>query len=268
MPGGSTIHTHWEIVISFAGLKLASVIVGRHVPKAAHHVVDMLAQFPSAGTTSAGAEAKFVIRNETGPLVVLQVGSEGVAVDEASHGVSITISTMRVEFSSRVTFFNVDLSEVANAGDLDVVRGANEVNTFEGTIGNDTGASSALGTPGDFLTFRVADDAVRVGRGPEAEVVRVIDPGGLAFRRRGRATAAAVGSELSILGLAGKCIRTISEIPDLICVRSRARPDLHFVAVGEFTAGQVEAFAFACPLNMIVAEFCVSKLLIGIGGAA
>jgi len=70
MPCGSAVHTHWEVVVSKAVLEDTRVIVGGHIPEAAHDVVNVLAVFRGIGT-SASAETELSVRDERGPLVIL-----------------------------------------------------------------------------------------------------------------------------------------------------------------------------------------------------
>lgn len=67
------------------------------------------------------------------------------------------ISTMGIKLSSIVTSSHVDLGLVDKTSNLDIVWGLDELNTLEGTGGNETGAMAVLAAPGDFLTFGVAD---------------------------------------------------------------------------------------------------------------
>ena len=36
-PGGSAVDTHWKIIFALARFESSRVVVGRHVPLAAHH---------------------------------------------------------------------------------------------------------------------------------------------------------------------------------------------------------------------------------------
>jgi len=178
MPSRSTINTHRKIVIGFARFEYARIVIGRHVPVAAHLVIDMLAVLPSVGA-SASAEAKFGVTHEAGPFCVLEVGAEGIAIDKTANGVTVAVSTMRIQFTTRITLLDIDLGEITDASNLDIVLGANEVNAFESAVGNDTRAPAALSAPGNFVLLCVADIA-NLRRCPQTKVVGVVDPHGLA----------------------------------------------------------------------------------------
>ena len=76
---------------------------------------------------------------------------------------------MGVELASLITLGDVDLGQVADTGNLDIVRGLDEVRASDRAVGNETGPVAVLGAPGDFDTLGVADGA-HLRRGPKAEV--------------------------------------------------------------------------------------------------
>ena len=80
------------------------------------------------------------------------------------------VGTVRVELTTVVTVLDVDLGLVNEADDLDVGGGAHELDTGEGTLGDEAGATAGLGAPSDLLTLRVGDERVLLGGSPEAEV--------------------------------------------------------------------------------------------------
>lgn len=174
MPGGSTVNAHGKIIVGFARLKFARGVVGRHVPVAAHLVVDVLAVLPRIGAgTSAHAELRST--DEAGPFGILQVGSESVAEDKTANGVAVTVRTVGIQFTTLVILLDIDLRQIAGTSDLDIVLGTDKMNTFEGTFRNDASASATLSAPSDFLPFSVADGADR-RRCPQAEIISVIHP--------------------------------------------------------------------------------------------
>ena len=83
VPRRGTVDTHGLRVVALAVLEDALIVVGGHVPVAAHLVVDVLAVLGGVGP-DAGAEAELVLGDERGPLVVLYGIAEGVAEDEAA----------------------------------------------------------------------------------------------------------------------------------------------------------------------------------------
>jgi len=87
---------------------------------------------------------------------------------------------VRVEFSSKVIGLDVDEGLVNETDDLDVVWGLHKLNTLEGTSGDETRAMTRLGTPGNFLMFRLTDSGGAVWRSPDAEVIDRVKYGSLA----------------------------------------------------------------------------------------
>ena len=182
----------------------------------------MLAVFPGVrtgagthaelgGAYEVGPESNISTSNINGnqcihsPLVVLNLSTESVTEDKSTDGVTIAIGTVRVKLSSFITSLDVDLCEVTHAGYLNVVLGANEVNTLEGAIGDHTGTTAALGTPSDLVPLRVADCADRGGC-PETEIIRVVHPHCLAHGRLRGCSTAVVGSCLTAFGLVRELI--------------------------------------------------------------
>ena len=113
--------------------------------------------------------------HKVGPLVELLPRAKDVAVNEAADGVAVTVGAVVVELASVVAAGDVDLREVALAGNLDVLGGLHEVDAFEGALGHYTRAVAGLRAVGDHLTFGVAD-GLDSGRSPQAEVIDTIEP--------------------------------------------------------------------------------------------
>lgn len=67
----STLDTHL-CRIGLASFKHASAVVSRHVPRATHEVVDMLAQCRGLRAVLARANAELVCRHEVRPLMNLR----------------------------------------------------------------------------------------------------------------------------------------------------------------------------------------------------
>ena len=86
---------------------------------------------------------------------------------------TIAIRTVRVELAARVALGDVDLRQVADAGDLDVVRGLDEVRARDRAVGDEARAVAGLDAPRDLDALRVSDDGVGAGarRRENAEVV-------------------------------------------------------------------------------------------------
>lgn len=87
---------------------------------------------------------------------------------------------MRIKLSSFVTIRYVHFGEVSDTGNLDVVRGANEVNAGESTLGNQASSMSGFGAPGHDVPFSVADSLLGLGS-EQAKVIDRADPGALAL---------------------------------------------------------------------------------------
>ena len=80
-----------------------------------------------------------------------------------------------------ITLLDINFGEIADASDLDVVLGTNKVDAFEGAVRDNTRTSAALGAPSDFVLLSITDVA-NLGRCPQAEIVRIVDPHILAHR--------------------------------------------------------------------------------------
>jgi len=262
MPSRRSVNTHGKIVVGFARFEFPRIIVSRHVPFAAHLVVDVLAELPRTGT-GASAHAELVCADEAGPFCVLVVGSEGVAEDESTYGVSVAVGAVRIKFATLVTLLNIDLGQVTNTSDLNVVLCTNKVDALESAIRDETCASAALGAPSDFFPLGIANIAYRRRR-PQAEIIGVVHPNGLAHRGLRRLGTAIVGAGLTALRFRGQLVVHVTGVPNLVIVVlvAVAGPDLHLVSVRHGAIGEVHAFAL-CPFDMVIAIFCVVKFLIG-----
>lgn len=108
---------------------------------------------------------------------------------------------MRVELAARVAREHVQQREVADAGDLHVVLGVHEVHALERAVRDHARAAPGLGAPGDLDALGVADALALLWRSPEAEVVCVVEPRGLALARLGAASAALVRARLFVRAL-------------------------------------------------------------------
>ena len=95
-PRRGAVDTHRLVIIAQAGLEHARVVVGGHVPHAAHDIVDVLAERGRAGAVFASAEAELGVGHEVCPLVHLAQLTEGTGEDETADGVAyactITVS--------------------------------------------------------------------------------------------------------------------------------------------------------------------------------
>jgi len=180
IPSRGSVDTHGEIIVTEAGLEDTSVVVTWHVPAATHFIVDVLAIACSIGS-SASAEAKLRVRHVIRPLVVLQAIAKRISIHKPSNRVPIPVCSMRVELPSIVSLRDVELRQVADASDLHVVRCLHEVYASQRVVRDDACAVARLQAPGDLFTLGITN-AARRRRRPEAEVVNVVDPRGLARR--------------------------------------------------------------------------------------
>lgn len=73
-----------------------------------------------------------------------------------------TIRTTVIQLTPSISFEDVDLGEIADAGNLYVVRGLDEMHALECTIGDGASATSRFGAPCDSLPLRVTNSAMGV----------------------------------------------------------------------------------------------------------
>jgi len=80
---------------------------------------------------------------------------------------------------------------------------------------------------------------------------------------------AGVGACLAAFGFGGEFVVHVPGVPDLVVIIliTATGPNLYLVPVGHFTIGQIDAFALG-PFDMVVAEFSVIELLVGVPGGA
>lgn len=91
----------------------------------------------------------------------------------------------------RIAPGDIDLGEIPHAGDLDIIRCLNKMNTLQRSIRNNPRPPSRSRTPRNLLPLRIADRPKR-GRSPETKVVDGVDPGCLAEGGGGGGGAAGV----------------------------------------------------------------------------
>lgn len=210
--GDDTISTSvdtWEVLVVTEARQEDIVNVGSGgVVSATDTIENVLAVVGGVSTSRvASLEAELTSTHEVVPFNgLLELTGEGVREEEGTEGVTTLIGTVGVEFTSRVVSseINVLLGDVAS--DLDVVGGLDELDTSQGTSGDDTGTIVWLGAPGNGFTLSVTNSAVGSWGTPEAEVVNRVDDGGLAHRggTNGGAVAQIVtllGSTLTIVGV-------------------------------------------------------------------
>jgi hypothetical protein len=181
------------LVFTLASLEAPFLGVAGGIVFASDTIVDMFAEVSGVGTSRvASLETELATTHEVMPLndllVSVVVARPGGGVEETTEGIATKVGTVRVKLSSEVICRYIDEGLVNETDDLDIVGGPRELNTFESTSGDETTAMTRLGTPGNFLMFRIAD-GFDLWRCPEAEVIDRVDDaslaeGLLALRRR------------------------------------------------------------------------------------
>lgn len=199
----STVDAHRFAGVAQAAVEVARVVVSWHVPSAPHDVVDVLAEPCGLWTWLARPNAKFSIRHEAGPFLVLHhLAAVRAPEDESTDRVAITVSTVRVKLSSRITFRNADLGEVALACDLNIVRGLDPMRAQNSTVRDQASAVSVLQAICDFaalgFSYRCVV-AVRVWRCPDAPIRYGVDENVLTHRGWAACCPTAIGSFLPFL---------------------------------------------------------------------
>jgi hypothetical protein len=260
MPCRSAVYTHGLSVIAFARLVLSFVIIGRHVPIATHNIIDVLAVPGSIGT-SAGTNTEFFVAHEGGPLMILKIVAKGATIEKCTDWVAIVIGTMRIVLSSTISSRNINLCEIALAGDLNVVRCLDEMDTLKCTIWNEASATATLSAISNATLFTVSNSCL-LRRSPKAEVLDGVDPCSLAFGRLAVARSAAVCAVLAGLTGVRELVVHIPNGPNLVRVRTRAIPDLRLGTIRKVAVGQVNAFAVVSPSKVVVTPRSVIPLLV------
>jgi len=145
--GRTSIDTHRIAGVSQTLFERPSGVVTRHVPITAHHVVNVLAQPRTLRSFFACSDTKLCGGHEVRPLVqLLQLAVvEYTGKDQATDGVTVSSSTVRVELASRIACRDVHGGEVTNTSNLDVIGGLNEVGSFDCTRWNHSSSISRVG---------------------------------------------------------------------------------------------------------------------------
>jgi len=248
--GRGAVYTHWEVVVSETGFVSPRVVVGRHVPEASQKIVDVVA-VPSSILTDTRTEAEFGIGDERGPFVVLEVVSKRVSKYQSTNGVTVTVGTVGIEFTTRITLGDVNFGKVTHTSHLDIIGRLDEMDTLQGSIRNRPGSPTRFSAPSYFLALSVPD-GTDTRRSPKTEIVDIIDPRGLAIRTLTRSGTTVVRTSLAVLGLVWECRGRVADIPDLIRVPASAGPDLDLGSVGRGATSKVSAFAMVGPGKMII----------------
>lgn len=181
---GISVDTGEVLALAKAALEDTISIGSRSVVLATDTIKDVLAVVGSIGASGiASLETEGVSTHEVVPFDGLDEATTvgpGIGEKETTKWVTTLISTVGVEFSSRVISLNVDQVLLDETSDLDIVGGPDELDTSEGTVGDATSTISGLGAPGNALTLNVTDEGIGFWWAPEAEVIDAVDDGGLA----------------------------------------------------------------------------------------
>jgi len=211
----------WEVLVVTEAAQEGTIDIGSGgIVLATDTIEDVLAVVGGVSTCGvASLEAEGSSTHEVVPFDGLLVTiTPGVGEQEGTERVTTLIGTVRVEFTSRVISSDVDELLLDEAGDLDVVGSLHELETSDGTLGDDTGTIARLCAPSDTLTLDVTDEGVWFRGTPEAEVINAVDDGSLAERGRafGSAVAHVVASLSTTLTSSGVCLvgqSSIGEMP-------------------------------------------------------
>jgi len=135
-----------------------------------------------------------------------KVTGPGVGEEKGAERVTTLIGTVGVEFSSGISWVDVDKLLIDKASDLNVIRSLHELNTSDRTLRDDTGTVAWLCAPSDVFTFGVADEGVGFAGTPEAEIINAVDDSGLAQRVWALGSAIAqivtsLGTALTVVGI-------------------------------------------------------------------
>jgi hypothetical protein len=96
---------------------------------------------------------------------------ECVGEEKTTERVATLISTMGVHFTSKILGVDVDLFLNDVTSDLDVVGSLDELDTGQSALGDEAGAVTGPGAPGDGLAFDITNDRIGLRRTPEAEIL-------------------------------------------------------------------------------------------------
>lgn len=184
------INTGEELTVALAGLENVGGIRGGRIVRAPDTIVDMLAVVGGIRTTGVASLQAELTRAQK--VVVFDgldvVGGdsagcgEGVGEHQSTDRVSASIGAVGVKFPSSVGGIQVDQGLVDQSGDLDVIRGLDELYGGKRAFGDNAGTVARLGAPCNHYTLIICNQAVRFRRTPEAEIIDAIDKCRLAER--------------------------------------------------------------------------------------
>lgn len=192
---------------SFTLLEYILVVASWHDKVAAHLIIDVRALHLRLVIGSLASPETIVGgTNLHHPFVTLFVFARTrvrIGIDEPTNRVTIASSTMRIELSSLVACFNVDLGEISCTSDLNISTRLDKVNRAEGTCRNKS-SSMILRTPSYFVLLTVCNGGIGIGWSPKTKVLGRIDDYRLTHRSVIVALGTDVGSLLTIFARLGK----------------------------------------------------------------
>lgn len=155
--GGSSINSHWLSTVRVAAVE-PDVVIARHIPFAAHYIVSMLAESWRVGTLGVtNPETELVESHKVSPFEDLFELSKGGRKDDAANRVSVSVSTVGIQFATLVTVRDVQHGQLSGASDLNVVGGNHPVSASDRAIWNKSCTGATLDTPRHFESLGVTN---------------------------------------------------------------------------------------------------------------
>lgn len=240
------VDTRVILVISKARFKYTSLRGIWGVVSTTNPVVNVFTKVCSIGTGRITSfKAELATAHEVVPfndlLVSIVVIAPSRRVGETTEGVSSHVSAVGIQFSSGIVRYQIDLGLVDEPNDLDVIWRPHKLDTLEGASGNRASPPARLSAPCYFLTFRIGNERVGDGRGPEAEIIEGVQESRLAERIR--AFGRRIAKIVSIL-------RATQKIIHIGLVRNASR-------VGKMLAGEGGGWVRLCG---IIYTLCSSEV--------
>lgn len=150
----------------------------------AAHLVESVRTVVGRVVAVAGTDGEFACALEVGPLLELHplafLAFDIAREDEAAGGVAFARSTVRVQLTTFVFGYDIDLGEVAGARDLHKVTCLDEVSALDCAFGHLTCAVARLGAVGHGALLALTNTS-RFGRAPDAKVCNAVDENILAL---------------------------------------------------------------------------------------
>jgi len=163
MEGGSSIDSHWLSTVRVAAVE-PDVVIARHIPFAAHNIVNVLAESWRVGSLGVtNPETELIESHKVSPFEHLLELSEGGRKDDTADRVSVSVSTVGIQFTTLVTVRDVQQGQVSDASDLNVVGGNHPVSASDRAIWNKSCTGATLDTPRHFNLLGVTNGRLSPG---------------------------------------------------------------------------------------------------------